>query len=123
MLESAQFVGRIVLGAPLLLAAVVTMMDFSGSRRGMQTFGVPSHLATLVTLLLGLGELTLGAAIVPVPAAWWHAPIWLALLGGVMLGLVLGGFGLMGFMAQPMARARPVVQLIRELRPNARRAA
>jgi uncharacterized membrane protein YphA (DoxX/SURF4 family) len=123
MIESAQLVGRVMLAAPLLLAAVMTMLDFRGSARGMQTFGVPPHFATLVTLLLGLGELTLGAAIVPVPAAWWQAPIWLALLGGVMLGLVLGAFGVMGFIARPIAKARPVVQLIREAKPSVRRAA
>ena len=92
----------IVFGARLLLAAVfgvagiAKLLDYQGSRRSLENFGLPEFLAKPFGLLLPVAELICAVALIPDRSAFWGA-------AGIALLLVIFILGISVILAQGRA--------------------
>ena len=66
-------ISRCLLAAVFLIAAVGKLLDPSGTRRGLEEFGVPRRFVGAVALLLPAAELATAIALVLAPSARWGA--------------------------------------------------
>src|SRR6202042_2160775 len=64
---------RVLLAAVFVVAGAAKLADLEGSRRAVREFGVPERFAGLLGVLLPVGELAVGAALLITPAARFGA--------------------------------------------------
>ena len=81
--------GRLVLTAVFLVAAVGKLRDPDGSRKAVAEFGVPAPLAAAVARLLPWAELGVALALLPARTAVWGAVGSLVLLVGFLIGIAV----------------------------------
>lgn len=82
-------IGRLLLAAVFLVAAIGKLADVPGSRRAVASFGVPAALAAPLGLLLPLAELAVAIALLPMATAPWGALGALILLLTFVVGISL----------------------------------
>src|SRR5262245_20141002 len=76
----------LLLGARLVLAGVfgvagaAKLLDRSGTREGLVSFGIPPRLGSPLSVVLPVAELAIAAALVPRVSAWWGGLAALGLL-------------------------------------------
>jgi peroxiredoxin/uncharacterized membrane protein YphA (DoxX/SURF4 family) len=66
-------VARLLLAGVFLVAGIGKLADLAGSRKAMESFGVPARFASLAGLALPIAEIVLAVALVPLATAWWGA--------------------------------------------------
>src|SRR5581483_7115760 len=81
--------GRLVLTAVFLVAAVGKLRDPDGSRKAVAELGVPAPLAAAVARLLPWAELGVALALLPARTAVWGAVGSLVLLVGFLIGIAV----------------------------------
>jgi thiol-disulfide isomerase/thioredoxin/uncharacterized membrane protein YphA (DoxX/SURF4 family) len=85
---------RITVSAVFLIAGAGKLSDLPGSRRAAAAFGLPERLARYVGVLLPVGELAIGVALLVNRLAWWGGLAGLILLlvfiGAITLSLIRG---------------------------------
>jgi peroxiredoxin len=69
----ALFLIRLLLATVFVVAGVAKLVDRGGTRQAVTDFGVPSPLVAPLGVLLPLAELTVAAALLFAPTAWWGA--------------------------------------------------
>jgi uncharacterized membrane protein YphA (DoxX/SURF4 family) len=89
-MQSALLVVRLVLAAVFLAAAVGKARDQAGTRRSLESFGVPRALAPAIALALPVVEIAIAVALVPVATAWWAGVAALLLLVVFTAALAVG---------------------------------
>lgn len=89
-MQSVLLVLRLVLAAVFLVAAVGKVRDQAGTRRSLESFGVPRALVPVAAAVLPVAELAVSVALVPVATAWGAALAALALLIAFTAALVIG---------------------------------
>jgi hypothetical protein len=90
---------KLVVGVGFLLAGTLTLARFSKSRRDMECFGAPVRLAAPLAVLLGLVELCVAVALLPMPGDWEPVARPLGIFGVVVGGVIAGAFFVSGFRA------------------------
>jgi uncharacterized membrane protein YphA (DoxX/SURF4 family) len=88
--QAALLAIRLVLSLVFVVAAVGKARDQVGTRRSLESFGVPRPLAPAVALLLPLVEIAIAVALVPVATAWWAGVAALVLLVAFTAALTIG---------------------------------
>src|SRR5919107_266725 len=86
-MDAALLIARLVLAAVFTIAGVAKLADLKGSRQAIIEFGLPAVVASPLALLLPLGELGVGAALIPASSAWWGALGALGLLVLFVMGI------------------------------------
>ena len=86
-MDTLLLIGRLILAAVFLVAAIGKLADMSGSRRAVALFGVPESLAGLIALLLPQAEIAVAIALLPVAVAPWGALGALILLIAFLVGI------------------------------------
>jgi thiol-disulfide isomerase/thioredoxin len=85
---------RITVSAVFLIAGAGKLSDLPGSRRAAAAFGLPELLARYVGVLLPVGELAIGVALLVNRLAWWGGLagllLLLAFIGGISVSLIRG---------------------------------
>lgn len=80
-------IGGLVLAAVFATAGVAKLRDLSGSREGMQGFGVPASLVAPLGVTVPLAELAVAVALLADPTRTWGALGALALVVGFSLAI------------------------------------
>lgn len=80
---------RSLLAVVFVLAGVTKLLDPSGSRQALISFGIPVRLNTSIGLLLPLTELVVAVALIPRPTAWWGALGAFILLSLFVIGIAV----------------------------------
>jgi thiol-disulfide isomerase/thioredoxin len=88
-MEIALLITRLLLAFVFALAGAAKLADRAGSRQAIVDFGLPSSLASPLSILLPLCELAVAAALIPAATAWWGAMGALALLLLFVVGIGL----------------------------------
>jgi peroxiredoxin len=70
---------RLLLVVVFALAGITKLLDVSGTRQALVSFGIPARLGKSVGITLPIAEFVVAIALIPRPTAWWGA------LGAVML--------------------------------------
>jgi uncharacterized membrane protein YphA (DoxX/SURF4 family) len=89
-MQSALLVLRLVLAAVFLVAAVGKVRDQAGTRRSLESFGVPRTIAPAAAMVLPVAELAIAVALVPVATAWAAGIAALVLLVAFTAALAIG---------------------------------
>lgn len=79
---------QLVLIVVFAVAGVAKLADLGGTRRAVESFGVPSRLAPAAAVLLPLAELAVAVALVPSATARWGALAAIALLLAFSVAIV-----------------------------------
>jgi len=88
-MDMALLITRLLLAFVFALAGAAKLADRAGSRQAIVDFGLPSSLASPLSILLPLCELAVAAALIPAATAWWGAMGALALLLLFVVGIGL----------------------------------
>jgi thiol-disulfide isomerase/thioredoxin len=87
-------IARLLLALVFVVAGVGKLTDRKGSRQAIIDFGLPAALATPLSILLPLAELTVAASLIPTASAWWGAlgtlTLLLLFIGGIGINLARG---------------------------------
>ncbi|HTT95471.1 MAG TPA: MauE/DoxX family redox-associated membrane protein [Solirubrobacterales bacterium] len=89
-MQSALLVLRLLLAAVFVVAAVGKARDQAGTRRSLESFGVPRAFAPAAAVVLPAAELAIAVALVPVAIAWWAALAALFLLIVFTVAIAVG---------------------------------
>jgi peroxiredoxin len=88
-LDVVLLTSRLLLAVVFVLAGVTKLLDPSGSRQALASFGVPARLSPSIGLLLPLAELVVAVALIPRPTAWWGALGAFTLLSLFVIGIAV----------------------------------
>lgn len=88
-LEALPLAGRLLLAVVFTIAGVTKLRDRPGTRRSLESFGVPPTLAPAAGVVLPILELVVAAALLSVPTAAYGAAAALGLLGIFVVAIAI----------------------------------
>jgi peroxiredoxin/uncharacterized membrane protein YphA (DoxX/SURF4 family) len=86
-MEALLLVARLILAAVFLVSGIAKLLDLSGGKSAMRSFGVPESLARPAGILLPIVEILVAVLLIPVATAAWGALLALLLLAVFIVGI------------------------------------